>query len=149
MAAKIALLLIRMLVGGVFIYAGVRKAWETQDFTRDLQHYAIIPRMDVIILLAVYLPWVELFAGLAVVFRRLQLGGLIAIAGMMLIFTGALTSAWARGLDLSCGCFGKEKEAIRTNFPALLARDLVLLAGSLVLLAAEARRFDKAGVRAK
>lgn len=147
MAAKVVLPLIRLLVGGVFIYAGALKAWETQDFARDIQHYSIIPRLDLIILLAVYLPWVELFAGLAVVFRRLYLGGLIAITGMMLIFTGALTSAWVRGLDISCGCFGKEKESIRTDFPALLARDLALLAGCLVLLGADARRFDKAVAR--
>ena len=149
MAAKIILWLVRLLVGGVFIYAGVLKAWETQDFARDLQHYSIIPWSDVVILLAVYLPWVELFAGMAVVFRRLYLGGLVAIAFMMLIFTGALTSAWARGLDISCGCFGKEKESIRTNFPVLLARDLALLAGAVVLLGAEMRRFDKTTIRAK
>jgi hypothetical protein len=139
-AAKIILLLIRLLVGGVFIYAGAVKAWETQDFARDIQHYSIIPWMDAVLLLAVYLPWLELSAGLAVVFRRLYLGGLIAIAGMTLIFTGALTSAWARGLDISCGCFGKTKESIRTNFPALLGRDLALLAGTFVLFAAEYRR---------
>lgn len=149
MAAKVIFFAIRLLVGGVFIYAGALKAWETQDFARDIQHYSIVPWSDAILLLAVYLPWVELFAGLAVIFRRLYLGGLVAIAFMMLTFTGALTSAWARGLDISCGCFGKEKESIRTNFPVLLARDLAILAGSLVLLGAERRRFDKAGARAK
>ena len=147
MAAKIALALIRWLVGGIFIAAGVLKAWETQDFARDIQHYAIIPWADLVLLLAVYVPWVEIFAGLAVVCRRLYLGGLIAIVGMMLIFTGALTSAWARGLDISCGCFGREKEAIRTNFPALLGRDLGILLGALLLLGAEARRVDQAPLR--
>ncbi len=147
MVAKVALLLIRLLVGGVFIYAGVLKAWETQDFASDIRHYAIIPWSDLVLLLAVYVPWVEIFAGLAVVCRRLYLGGLIAIVGMMLIFTGALTSAWARGLDISCGCFGREKEAIRTHFPALLGRDLGILIGALILLGAEARRVDKPGLR--
>lgn len=149
MAAKIALWLIRLLVGGVFIYAGALKAWETQDFASDLRHYAIIPWSDLVLLLAVYVPWVEIFAGLAVACRRLYLGGLIAIVGMMLIFTGALTNAWARGLDISCGCFGKEKESIRTNFPALLGRDLGILLGALILLGAEARRVDKPAAREK
>jgi uncharacterized membrane protein YphA (DoxX/SURF4 family) len=139
MVAKVILLLLRLFVGGVFIYAGVMKAAATQDFATDIRHYSIIPWSDAVLLLAVYLPWLEIFAGLAVVFRRLHLGGLIAITGMMLIFTGALTSAWARGLDISCGCFGKEKEAIRTNFPKLLTRDLGLLAGALILLGAEWR----------
>lgn len=151
MVAKVVLLLLRFAVGGVFIYAGVLKAWETQDFAADIRHYSIIPWSDVILLLAVYVPWVELFAGLAVVFRRLYLGGLIAIVGMMLIFTGALTSAWARGLDISCGCFGKEKQSIRTNFPALLARDLALLGSAAMLLGSEwrRRRFDKAALQVK
>ncbi|MGB8166407.1 MAG: MauE/DoxX family redox-associated membrane protein [Chthoniobacteraceae bacterium] len=144
MVAKVTLLLLRLLVGGIFIYAGALKAVETQDFARDIQHYSIIPWSDLILLLAVYLPWVEIFAGLAVVFRCVYLGGLVAIAGMMLIFTGALTSAWARGLDISCGCFGKEKEFIRTNFPAMLARDLAILSGSAILLGCEWRRRTRA-----
>ncbi len=149
MVAKIVLGILRLLIGGVFIYAGALKAWETQDFASDLRHYAIIPWSDLVLLLAVYVPWVEIFAGLAVVSRRLYLGGLIAILGMMLIFTGALTSAWARGLDISCGCFGKEKESIRTNFPALLGRDLGILIGALILLGAEARRVDKPAAKEK
>ncbi len=149
MVGKVILLLLRVPVGGVFIYAGALKAWETQDFAADIRHYSIIPWSDLILLLAVYLPWLEIFAGLAVVFRRLYLGGLVAIAGMMLIFTGTLTSAWARGLDISCGCFGKEKQSIRTNFPALLTRDLAILGGAAILLGSEWRRrtrkpaFDK------
>jgi putative oxidoreductase len=152
-AAKVILLLLRLVVGGVFIYAGALKAWDTQGFATDIRHYSIIPWSDAILLLAVYLPWVELFAGLAVVTRRLYLGGLIAIAGLMLIFIGALTSAWVRGLDISCGCFGKEKEAIRTNFPQMLARDLGLLGSAVILLAAEAgasarpHRFDNRPLR--
>ena len=149
MVPKIVLGILRLLVGGVFIYAGAVKAWETQNFASDLRHYAIIPWSDLVLLLAVYVPWVEIFAGLAVVSRRLYLGGLIAILGMMLIFTGALTSAWARGLDISCGCFGKDKESIRTNFPALLGRDLGILIGALILLGAEARRVDKPAPREK
>jgi putative oxidoreductase len=147
MAAKVTLTLLRWLVGGAFLYAGALKAWETQDFATDIRHYAIIPWSDLILLLAVYLPWVEIFAGLAVVSRRLYLGGLIAITGLMLIFTGALTSAWARGLDISCGCFGREKHAIQTNFPALLGRDLGILLGALILFGAEARRLDPARLR--
>ncbi len=139
MAAKVVLLVLRLVIGGVFIFAGAMKAWSAQDFARDIQHYAIVPWPSLIVALAVYLPWVEMLAGLAVVFRRLYPGALVAIAGMMLIFTGALTSAWARGLDISCGCFREEAGSIRANFPALLARDLCLLAGASVLLAAEWR----------
>jgi uncharacterized membrane protein YkgB len=150
MVAKVALLLLRLAIGGVFIWAGAVKVFATQDFARDIQHYAIIPWADGVLLMAVYLPWLELGAGLAVVCRRLQFGGLVAIIGMLLVFLGALTSAWARGLDISCGCFGKESAAIRTHFPRLVAGDLALLAGAVVLLAAESRRrFDKSAAAAE
>lgn len=145
MVGKVILFALRFVVGGIFLYAGVVKAWTTQDFARDIQHYAIIPWPDLSLLLAVYVPWVELLAGLAVILRRLYLGGLVAILGMMLLFTGALTSAWARGLDISCGCFGKDRQSIRTNFPALLGRDLGILGAAAILLAAESRARRRAG----
>ena len=93
-------------------------------------------------LIAVYLPWLEVLAGLALILRRLPLGALLAITGMTLVFMAALTSAWARGLDISCGCFGKEEAKIATNFPQLMLRDAALLAAAVVLFMAEARRVN-------
>ena len=109
------------------------------EFARDIQRYAIIPWPDATVLLAIYLPWLEILSGVAVIVRRLHLGALTTIAALMLVFTAALTSAWARGLDIECGCFGRKKESIRTNFPALLARDLAVLAVACGLLTAEWR----------
>jgi uncharacterized membrane protein YphA (DoxX/SURF4 family) len=139
MAAKVILLFLRVALGALFIYAGVMKVAEAPDFARDIQRYAIIPWPDATVLLAVYLPWLEILSGAAVIVRRFHLGALAIIAGLMLVFTIALSSAWARGLDIECGCFGRKKESIRTNFPALLARDLGLLAAACGLLAAEWR----------
>jgi uncharacterized membrane protein YphA (DoxX/SURF4 family) len=139
MAAKVILTVLRIALGAVFIYAGVVKVADAPEFARDIQRYAIIPWPDVTVLLAVYLPWLEILSGAAVIVRRFHLGALAIIAGLMLVFTIALTSAWARGLDIECGCFGRSKTSIRTNFPALLARDLGLLAAACVILAAERR----------
>lgn len=137
MAEKVALLCIRLAIGALFIYSGAVKAWHTQEFAQDIQRYAIIPWPDVTLLVAVYLPWVELFSGLALISRRLYRGGLIAITALMLIFTVALYSAHARKLDIPCGCLRAERESIRKNFVALFTRDLAILAGAAVLLAAE------------
>lgn len=149
MAAKVSLAILRVALGAIFIYAGALKVAEAADFARDIQRYAIIPWADVAVLLAVFLPWLEIVCGVALIARRCQLGALALIAGLMLVFTAALTSAWARGLDIECGCFGRKKESIRTNFPALLTRDLAILGGAAILLGSEWRRrirkppFDK------
>ena len=140
MAAKVILTALRLALGALFVYAGAVKAGAAPEFARDIQRYAISPWPEATVLLAVYLPWLEMVSGTALLLRRWYLGALVAIAGLMLIFTGALTSAWVRGLDIECGCFGRRKEAIRTDFPALLARDVALLAAAGVLLVAEWRR---------
>ncbi|MDQ3624234.1 MAG: DoxX family protein [Verrucomicrobiota bacterium] len=142
MAAKIGaalLLLLRLGLGALFVYAGAVKAWDTQQFALDVQHYELTP-WTVSILIAVYLPWLEICSGLAVIARRLHLGALVALNGLLILFLGAIISAWARGLDIACGCFGRSKEAMETNYPEVVGRDLALLAGLLVLGATEWRR---------
>jgi uncharacterized membrane protein YphA (DoxX/SURF4 family) len=127
----------RLAIGGLFIWAGVVKIWDfkawdwaTQQFATDVQNYHLTS-WDVSILMAVYLPWVELVAGAALLINRLAAGALALLGGMTVIFIAALASAWARGLDISCGCFGKE--VIAVNFPLRIGEDLALFAGIAVL----------------
>lgn len=149
MAGKITVLLLRLIVAGVFLYAGVMKIWDfrhgqsaTPDFTVAIQHFELLPNPDLAVLLAVYLPWLEVTAALTLFVKRLALGAASAITGMTLVFLGAILSAWARGLDISCGCFGKE--AVATNYPSLVIRDVLLLAAALALVLWEARRERRA-----
>ena len=58
---------------------------------------------------------------------------------MNAVFLLALSTAWARGLDISCGCFGKEAHNIQTHFPQLFLRDAALLATAIILFIAEMR----------
>ena len=149
MAGKITVLLLRLIVAGVFLYAGVMKIWDfrhgqsaTPDFTVAIQHFELLPNPDLAVLLAVYLPWLEVTAAVSLFVKRLALGAATAITGMTVIFLGAILSAWTRGLDISCGCFGKE--AVATNYPSLVIRDVLLLVAALALVVWEARRERRA-----
>ena len=137
--AQIIALLLRFALASVFIYAGVVKILDAQRFALDVQHYELTS-WTLSVLVAVYLPWLEVIAGIALLIRRQQLGALVALAGMTTIFLGALLSAWTRGLDISCGCFGKESRNIQANFPLLLAQDLALLVVIGFLFAVEVHR---------
>jgi len=138
--------LLRLGIGGLFSYAGLVKIWDfkagdwaTQAFATAVQNYQLTPPLHLTssltissaILIAVYLPWLELAAGVALIFRKLQAGALALMAGMTLMFLVAIGSAWARGLDISCGCFGKENNA--TNFPLHITGDIGLLAAIALL----------------
>ena len=114
-----------VLVGGIFIYAGAIKALDPTRFANDIDNYKMLPWF-VSVRLAFYLPWLEIFCGVALLVRRLYLGGLSILAALMVIFIAATIAAKVRGLDITCGCFGHASK--NWSFPTHLALDLVLLA---------------------
>ena len=150
MGGRVILLAMRVALAIVFGQAGVLKIWDfgharfaTPDFALAIQQYEILPLPDLVLLLAVYLPWVEIAAALGLLIPRFRLGALAAILGMTTVFTIALASAWTRGLEIECHCFGKAGEP--ASYPALLARDAAILAAAAVLLVLEWRRSAAAG----
>jgi uncharacterized membrane protein len=81
--------------------------------------------------LAVYLPWLEIFCGLALIFRFLYRGGLLILTALILVFIGATIAAKMRGLDITCGCFGHARR--NWNFSTHLVLDLLILLAAVVL----------------
>jgi len=77
------------------------------------------------------LPWLEIFAGLTVMSGVLRPGGLLILNGSLLIFLGAISLSWWRGIDIRCGCFGHADAT--SNYHDLILRDLLLLALGSVL----------------
>ena len=136
---------LRLAVAGVFLYAGTLKIWDfthlrsaTPDFTIAIQNFRLLPSPDLALLLAVYLPWLEVTAASALFIRRLALGSATALLGLSAVFLGAVGSAWWRGLDIACGCFGKENAP--ADFRFLLLRNTALFAAVAVLFLHEWRR---------
>jgi hypothetical protein len=122
--------IVDLLIGGVFIYAGAIKILDPVQFAYDIDNYKILP-WTVGVALAFYLPWVELLAGVALIFRRFYSGAVSILLALMAIFIAATIAAKARGLDITCGCFGHASQ--HWSFPAHMAVDLAIFA-ALVLL---------------
>ena len=122
--------IVNFIVGGVFVYAGALKALDPIGFASDIDNYKILP-WTISVGLAFYLPWLEILCGLALIARRLYLGGLSILTALVSIFMIATIAAKIRGLDITCGCFGHASK--NWNFSGHLALDLALLAGLLAL----------------
>jgi len=122
--AKLAVL-VRIALGGVFLYAGVLKAFDPRTFADDIANYQLLPGA-LVPLVAASLPWVEIGAAVALIAGRWSKAAALLVGAMMAVFTIALVQAFARGIDLACGCFGGSAPADWTT----LVRDLVLLAGA-------------------
>jgi hypothetical protein len=78
------------------------------------------------------LPWLEILAGAALLTGVFVEGALTLIAGMLGVFLWAIVYSWQRGLDIDCGCFGKQGHD--SNYPELITRDVILLAVTAGLL---------------
>lgn len=118
--------ILHLAFGGVFVYAGVMKAWNPMVFLDDVRSFALLPD-PYAGMLAMFLPWLEILAGLAVVTGVMRKGGLLVLNACLLMFLAAICLAWARGTDIRCGCFGGSGDAT-SNYLELIVRDLGLLA---------------------
>ena len=121
---KLARVLVRVALGGLFVFAGATKAYDPGTFAIEIQRYQVVPWI-VGALASVYLPWLEMLAGALLLLKRFERGALLVITLLLLIFTLALASAMFRGLSIDCGCFGKAFTATGTTVPLL--RNILLL----------------------
>jgi uncharacterized membrane protein YphA (DoxX/SURF4 family) len=128
--SKIIWRILDFVLAGIFIYAGALKAIDPVQFASDIDNYKILP-WPVSVALAFYLPWLEIFCALALVFRFLYRGALSILMLLIVTFTLATIAAKIRGLDITCGCFGHVSQ--HWSFPSHLATNLAILASLLAL----------------
>jgi hypothetical protein len=119
-----------VLVGALFVYAGAVKIGDPARFAGDIQNYHVFPWV-VNLPLAFYLPWLEIFCGLALIVRRCYSGALALVLGLLVVFIGASIAAKVRGIDISCGCFGHVSDQL--SFAWHLVLDFALLAAVAAL----------------
>jgi putative oxidoreductase len=130
-ASNILWRLLDFVLAGIFIYAGALKAFDPVQFASDIDNYKIAP-WPVSVALAFYLPWLEIFCAIGLVFRFLYRGALAILSASIVIFTLATIAAKVRGLDITCGCFGHASQ--HWSFPSHLVTNLAILAALLALL---------------
>jgi len=128
---------ITLILSGLFIYAGVIKMLRPDLLLVDIQSYDLVPYL-VAYLGALLLPPLQIVTGLGLLVRSLRKVSATILLLLMLVFIAALISAWSRGLDISCGCFGKSETA--ANYPLLVVRDLTLIFGLSAVLFLERRK---------
>jgi hypothetical protein len=114
--------LCRLLLGGIFLYAGLTKTQDVAHFAGTIATYRLLP-YQWNYLLAATLPYVELIAGLLLVCNRRVRPAALLLALLFLGFLAALGSVIYRGLEIDCGCFGSTP----TTPQVALWRDIGLL----------------------
>ena len=117
------LLLFRVIVGGVFIWAGALKIADPLGFAQSIKNYQVVPH-TLAFLIAVVLPWVEVLSGAFLIIGLYRRSSALIISLLLAGFIALVALALARGIDTSCGCFGSLDR--RADFSLILI-DAVLL----------------------
>ncbi len=124
-------IIIRFILGAIFIAAGIPKILDTASFASVVYNYHLLP--DIFInIFAITLPWLEVIIGAFLIMGIWMPGTVIIYNLLMIAFIGALTFNTIRGLDISCGCFGSESGDI-IDMDTIL-RDIIILSASMYLL---------------
>jgi uncharacterized membrane protein YphA (DoxX/SURF4 family) len=128
-------LLARLVVGGVWIVAGALKLPDPAQSVDAVRAYELLPGA-LIRPVGLMLPAVEIVVGLCLVLGLLTRAAALASAVLFVLFIVGIASAWARGINIDCGCFGGggyEPDA-QSKYPGEIARDVALLLASLFLV---------------
>lgn len=129
-------LIARLVTGGVWIVAGALKLGEPGESVAAVKAYELLPP-SVAESVGYLLPPLEVALGLCLVLGLLtRLSGALS-ALLFVAFIIGIASAWARGLEIDCGCFGGGGAApdAASDYPVEIARDvgLLLLSGWLII----------------
>jgi uncharacterized membrane protein YphA (DoxX/SURF4 family) len=118
----------RLALGATFVVAGILKLPDPAAAVRAVRAYRLLPE-SLVAPVAYGLPMLEIVVGLALLAGIFVRTAAIASAVLLVVFLAAVGSAWARGLQIDCGCFGHggAVAAGDTAYPAEIARDVGLL----------------------
>lgn len=124
---KAAVLVVRVLLGGVLLAAGALKVGHPTELAASIASFRLLPPA-IVGPLALALPYLELLLG-AYLVAGLFTRATAAFAAMQFVcYAGAIASALVRHVPANCGCFGPHDAAV-ADWPHV-AFDLMLAAAS-------------------
>ena len=97
-------LIARIILGVVFIYASIDKIINPVDFSNSIDNYHVTP-IQLNNLAALIIPWVELIIGICLIIGLFLNGASLISIFLLIFFIFIITQALVRGIDLHCGCF--------------------------------------------
>ena len=126
----------RLVVGGVWVAAGLLKLPDPTESVRAVRNYRILPE-SLVPFVGHTLPVLEVLIGVCLLVGLLVRANAVVSCVLLTAFIVGIASAWARGLSIECGCFGGSGGTLgdyAAKYPWEIARDVGLLVGSAWLV---------------
>lgn len=129
---KYFLLALRLVVGGVFVFASFDKLMNQEAFAKAIYNYKFLPEIFINVF-AIIIPYIELAAGVFLIFGIYKRGSSFLISFLLIIFLISLGQAYARGLDINCACFSLESSGQKSDILLRIIEDIFLLIASIII----------------
>jgi len=130
--AHIAPLIARIALGLIFLAAGALKIGHASDLAATITSFGLGLPPVLVAVASIALPPFEVLLGVYLIGGWLLETTSIVVSAMLLIFIGVVASVVARGLHVSCGCFGSADTAPATWWTVV--RDAVFLIPAIYLV---------------
>lgn len=124
-------LILRLFIGGMFLYAAFGKITDPYSFAVSVRAYKIMP-FALSNFAALAVSWSEIVAGLMLVLGVLTRKAAGTIFVLLCVFTVAIATTVVRGMVIDCGCFGSGGGASTSWL--LIVRNLALLFGTALVI---------------
>jgi len=125
-------------LAAMWLTAGINKLMDLPAFAESITRFRLtdqeVERLWIPVA-SVYLPWLEVVLAVAVLLRLTRFAASLISLLLLVGFTAALASAWARGLDIQCGCFGDRLQLGHVKWG--VARNLGLMVWGIAILMVE------------
>jgi uncharacterized membrane protein YphA (DoxX/SURF4 family) len=132
-------MMFRIILGAIFIVASFYKIVDPQSFAKSIWYYHMVPG-NLINLMALIMPWIELLAGVGLIVGVGYRGSLLLISLLTVVFIAALISAVARGLSIDCGCFKASDNGDGSARNALI-QDIIMTIAIIQLWLSRSKRW--------
>ena len=107
----IVIIILRLILGGIFIYASIDKIANPHEFAKNISHYHLVP-FGLENIISIFLPWLELIIGVGLIVGFMVDGSVVLSMSLLVMFIVAISSAILRGYNIDCGCGLKDGEMV-------------------------------------
>lgn len=132
-------LIARLILAGVFLYAGLVKASSSAQFANALIPFTFLGDQW-LGPISRTLPWVEIGAAILILLPWTRRLGAAVLLVLCLLFIAVLGWALANGIIVSCACFGQDETPSAAKMAMSLSRDVALMAMAVIVLVWPRRR---------
>lgn len=119
-------IVVRWIVGAVFVLASFHKITDPAQFAKIIYGYGLFPGFS-INLIAIVLPYFEFLLGISLIVGFWPRSASLLLASLLIMFILAVSINMIRGYEFDCGCFTFDESAVSYPEYFKVVRNVILL----------------------